>query len=177
MLSKNKRGFLYFARPKGERGPIKIGFSTMPQVRVGVLGYWSPVPLELMGAFSAQAFHEDLAHRKFASEHSHYEWFYWSLPLERFVQRLHDGEPVAALLKKGDFEGVHNPCRGNNPASNEKRSLMSRLAWAERKTGKRFEHPLRMRSGFMSASGEPLPESLRDEIEAFIADANHQARA
>lgn len=45
---------IYFIRPVGQRGPIKIGCSYLPLDRLRGLCQWSPLPLEVVATCDGQ---------------------------------------------------------------------------------------------------------------------------
>lgn len=71
--------YVYFIKPVGQAGPIKIGHSHIPFERLNVQMNWSPAPLEMM-TWALGGRNEEMAlHRKFAEQRSHCEWF-WPTP-------------------------------------------------------------------------------------------------
>lgn len=66
---------IYFIKPIGQTGPIKIGISSDPVRRLAEFGGWSPVPLELIGSVSGTWHDEQFLHDCLASHHLHGEWF------------------------------------------------------------------------------------------------------
>lgn len=72
----NKRQqWVYFIKPAGMDGPIKIGCSVLPKSRLENLMVWAPYPLEIIGSIPGSFAIEQMIHRKFADLHSHCEWF------------------------------------------------------------------------------------------------------
>lgn len=86
------QGHVYFIRPVGMVGPIKIGTTLLPMKRLDKLTHWSPFPLELIGAVTGGHFHETFLHNRFANQHSHKEWFHSSPLLLQTIGRLLSGE-------------------------------------------------------------------------------------
>lgn len=76
---------IYFLRPVGERGPIKIGCSTMPQSRLRTYQIWSPVKLEIAAFAPAHRNTEMWLHRHFLDAWLHGEWFAWSDELQAVI--------------------------------------------------------------------------------------------
>ena len=66
---------IYFIRPKGHLGPIKIGLSTKPDRRAESLSAWSPWPLEIMGTVPGSWDDEQFLHSCFHAHRTHGEWF------------------------------------------------------------------------------------------------------
>ena len=85
---------VYFMRPVGMPGPIKIGCSSVPLSRVEVLSVWSPFPLEIAVAISGSWALEQALHSVFAECHSHREWFFATPKLLRLIDALKSGTPI-----------------------------------------------------------------------------------
>lgn len=67
--------YVYFMRPVGAEGPVKIGCSGKPAKRLEAYMNWSPWPLEVVATVPG-SFHLEWAfHAKFAHLHTHHEWF------------------------------------------------------------------------------------------------------
>lgn len=66
---------VYFIRPVGMEGPVKIGCSYEPQSRMKALQAWSPYPLEIAAAVPGDMKLERKLHRRFAQHRSHNEWY------------------------------------------------------------------------------------------------------
>ena len=104
-------GFVYFIRPAGMPGPIKIGFSESPTGRLMQLGTWSPFPLELIATTPGTRELEANIHACFADDWSHREWFFPSRRLVEFVGKLGRGVPVEQAIDLSDKRGSR-PRRG-----------------------------------------------------------------
>lgn len=66
---------VYFIKPIGMDGPIKIGCSIAPDRRRSSLELWSPFPLEIVAEYEGGNAIERRFHAMFASDHVHHEWF------------------------------------------------------------------------------------------------------
>lgn len=66
---------VYFFRPVGQIGPIKIGCSTTPEHRLEQYAAWSPLMLELIATAPGSHADEHALHGKFRKYHLHGEWF------------------------------------------------------------------------------------------------------
>lgn len=66
---------IYFIRPKGMPGPIKIGLSSKVDQRAEALSVWSPWPLEIIGTVPGTWADEQYLHSCFHDHRSHGEWF------------------------------------------------------------------------------------------------------
>lgn len=76
MSQSPRQGWVYFVKPTGADGPIKIGHSSVPLNRLAILRSWSPVSLEFVARFYASSEVEARLHAKFVESRSHGEWFH-----------------------------------------------------------------------------------------------------
>ncbi len=117
---------VYFIKPVGLDGPIKIGHSKVPSIRLIDLGAWSPLPLELVGAVPGTYADEQFLHQCFAEQHSHREWFRSSHELRDAIRRVLDAGTVSALrgiiLPKGSIR------LGRKPITKERSLCLSYAA-------------------------------------------------
>ncbi len=97
---------VYFLRPVGMEGPIKIGFSDQPKRRLKELTMWSPVPLELVAMVPGNRALESMLHRAFADAKSHWEWFH---PIPEIVTAI---ERLAAGREAHEAFDIHRHRRG-----------------------------------------------------------------
>jgi hypothetical protein len=72
--------YVYFFRPKGQDGPIKVGTSSCPAGRMVTYMAWSPVPLEIcaqieFGSRAAAREAERKFHTRYDEHRLHHEWF------------------------------------------------------------------------------------------------------
>jgi len=67
--------WVYFIKPIGMDGPIKIGCSYSPDQRRKTLEFWSPFPLEILAEWQGGAVVERQFHAMFSASHRHHEWF------------------------------------------------------------------------------------------------------
>lgn len=79
---------IYFLRPVGQKGPIKIGSSQVPKRRLQGYQIWSPVLLEIAATCPAHRNTEVFLHRHFYPTHMHGEWFVWSDELQRLIDHV-----------------------------------------------------------------------------------------
>jgi T5orf172 domain len=86
--------FVYFIRPVGMDGPIKIGCSKQPLSRLKTFSTWSPFPLELIGSAIGDFDDENRLHRRFSDLHTRKEWFMSSPLLRDTIERILAGTPV-----------------------------------------------------------------------------------
>lgn len=83
---------IYFLRPVGMDGPVKIGCSTFPESRFADMMRWSPLPLELVATVQGSFPIEAAIHAFLAGAHSHGEWFHPTVEVLRVVELAQKGE-------------------------------------------------------------------------------------
>jgi transposase-like protein len=66
---------VYFLRPIGQLGPVKIGCSKFPESRLDTFTIWSPQRLELVCSVPGTHKDERTLHAMFAKHRVHGEWF------------------------------------------------------------------------------------------------------
>lgn len=89
-----KQQYVYFMRPVGMLGPVKIGCSEAPEARLLSLSTWSPFPLEVAAMVPGNWKLEHMLHQCFADAHSHREWFHPTARLIGAIQALQAGSPI-----------------------------------------------------------------------------------
>lgn len=67
--------FVYFVKPIGMEGPIKIGCSCDPVSRLKTLMVWSPFPLEILATANGGFCEEARLMRQLREHRLHSEWF------------------------------------------------------------------------------------------------------
>lgn len=134
---------VYFIKPKGMAGPVKIGCSRVPNGRLVDLTVWSPFELELIGSFPGTYSDEQFIHSCFAHIHSHREWFYFTPELGAAIKSMLDANSVASLrgaaTPSGGIrrKGVRQP---NSPERTRFLSYAARVRCAEAKLRKAGEN-------------------------------------
>ena len=88
---------IYFIKPIGADGPIKIGCSIAPQARLECLYTWSPLPLEVVAFVPGTFPDECFLHQCFAADHSHREWFHFSPKLRDAIEAIRAAGTVDAV--------------------------------------------------------------------------------
>jgi hypothetical protein len=122
--------YVYFIRPVGMDGPIKIGFSNSPKTRLETLAAWSPFPLEIIGFVKGTYQDERFLHDCFFEQHSHREWFKFS-PLLR--------DTIAKVIDAGSVDAARAELA---PRASLKRPRAKRAAWI----GVRTSYDMRVRN-------------------------------
>lgn len=94
------RSQVYFMRPVGQAGPVKIGCSIAPEGRLRSYSALSPIPLEMIATIPGDGDIERRFHALFAADHSHHEWFHWTQRMAGVLEQIKAGTfDVVALPK------------------------------------------------------------------------------
>ena len=128
--------YVYFIRPIGMDGPIKIGCSGSPEARLLTLSTWSPFPLEIVAKVEGGLFLERNIHECFSDLHSHREWFRAEPRLLEAIEALRAGKGIADAIDLTARVGkLRDPRRGKRHSPSQKRrlSFMHRRRWAVKK--------------------------------------------
>lgn len=126
--------FVYFIRPVGQEGPVKIGCSAAPQRRVEDLAVWSPYPLEVAAASPGSLKIERQLHNIFRADHSHREWFRASPKLSALIEAVAGGATVAEAIDLSDApDGILG--RRWTEEHSKRRSYHTMLYFADVKNG------------------------------------------
>lgn len=86
--------YVYFIKPVGKPGPIKIGCSQSPDARLESINAWAPHPLEMLVSIPGSFELERRLHTCFSAFHSHGEWFHPSDEMARGIEALKNGVPI-----------------------------------------------------------------------------------
>lgn len=100
-----KERFVYFMRPVGMSGPVKIGCSNGPLHRLRTLMAWSPFPLEIAAVAPGSFDLEKNIHECLADCHSHHEWFHADPRIDAAIAKLAAGRPLAEAIDLNDRRG------------------------------------------------------------------------
>lgn len=170
--------YVYFIRPVGMLGPIKIGYSETPAHRLETLMAWSPFPLEIAATVPGSFNLEQLLHRRFLSAHLHREWFNPVADLIKTVQALQAGAPLEEAV---DLSGPmpvkpQKPKRSHWSSTRKERASYCIRAHAALRRAQRIEDndDLRMPAvahrAVICLPDMPLGDAERAVLDAFIAD-------
>lgn len=85
---------VYFMKPVGLYGPIKIGCSYLPSQRLVALSVWSPFELEVVASVPGDFALEAKLHNLFAASRAHREWFHPSEALVAGIVALQEGRSI-----------------------------------------------------------------------------------
>lgn len=164
-----RQTYIYFIKPVGEGGPIKIGCSYHPEERLLSLSTWSPFPLEVITTIPGDMKLEKNIHNCFADLHSHREWFRADQRLIDVIELLKRGTPVeeAIDLKKlvGNISKKNREQYWWNDIARQKMSVLHRVRHALIKIGVSNQEmaPLFIKQ-VMGTSGERLLSADEAEI-------------
>jgi hypothetical protein len=158
-------------------GPIKIGWSGVPESRLASVLVWSPILLEIAATCDGGRSLELNLHKCFADLHSHGEWFKADPRLTDAVEKIAAGVPVEQAVDLADMRG--------SIASGKKRRLPDcvrrRMSYsarvrhaenrAEKATGRRCFAPKDVSQILREWDREcqPTDEQVA-RLDAFVAD-------
>lgn len=133
---------VYFIKPVGMIGPVKIGCSKSPDNRLSCLATWSPFALEIVASVEGDFLLERRFHAAFLHLHERREWFRWAPDLQLVIDQVARGEfDCAALPEPAYVSGRTVGSRRRwTPFQKERASLNSRVTALTRKTGYRCPH-------------------------------------
>lgn len=89
--------FVYFIKPVGLDGPVKIGCSGVTGERLQTLAVWSPWPLEVVVSAPGTFEDERFLHSCFADSHSHREWFHSTAKIRETMALIASGKSLAEV--------------------------------------------------------------------------------
>lgn len=92
---------VYFLRPVGRDGPVKIGTSCEPRARLAAYQHWSPEPLELVAEIDGGHLVEQRFHAFFARDWLHHEWFAASPAMSATINAIRAGAFDLSALPRG----------------------------------------------------------------------------
>ncbi|WP_230280240.1 GIY-YIG nuclease family protein [Croceicoccus sp. Ery15] len=146
---------VYFIKPVGMDGPVKIGCSQSPTSRRDALSTWSPFELEIVAEIEGGFDTEQCFHAMFEEQHQRREWFSWSEQLQDVIDSINAGT--------FDFNDLPGPKRitGNAGKTRRKRTV----AECYRASAMRRMHnsPSDWGKFYYPALRRILPERWRDD--------------
>jgi hypothetical protein len=182
---------VYFIKPVGMDGPIKIGCSALPEKRLADLMAWSPLPLEVIGSVAGTINDEQFLHGCFAHIHSHREWFHSSLPLRNMISEIIAAGSIApARAAMKPTGSIRKGGRKNwTPDQRKQSSYGHRIRWALNKLRREDETeivyatvPDEVRAimtkwhgnPYRGRPGPPATDAEVARLEAFLANPSGQ---
>jgi hypothetical protein len=164
---------VYFIRPVGQEGPVKIGCSEWPFKRLDTLMSWSPVPLEVAVDVPGCMKLEKRFHSMFVSDWMHREWFKGSPRLTAVIDRLKAGEnPERVAQHEGAPVDLRRRSIYQNPSWRRWRSYEARMM-------SRFGYggtPVRARE-VLHAWRESVPDMPDQAAIAYLDDVLSRRRS
>lgn len=118
---------VYFLRPVGQVGPIKIGCSVFPEGRLDNFTLWSPQPLELIVSVPGTHANERALHGMFRKHHVHGEWFGASKQLLALIDHCSAHGELPELPQVVKFSAVRHRAH-----TTMRPQAVDRRAWAAR---------------------------------------------
>lgn len=162
-------GHVYFVRPIGMAGPIKIGHSTQCSRRVVELSSFSPFPLEIAAKIAGGEALEARFHTKFRHLHSHAEWFLPGRDLLAAIKQIVAGEFVLSSLPLAGT--ALNKYVGRwDDWERERASLLMRLAAKTTRIGLAAPAWVKNAVEVVVTDNETQRADCISAIEAYIAD-------
>jgi hypothetical protein len=176
---------VYFLKPIGMAGPVKIGCSVQPTARLRSLDIWSPFPLELIASGPGTNREEGNLHWRFRDSRSHGEWFHATVELLNLIDhvRLNGTLPPLEAAPRGPErkKGGRNPNRDKSLSLAKSRFTrrISRAevhAWGPWRNEKRPQWITDARASWQGIF-TPYPSAeLVEKIEAYIAELLSQPK-
>lgn len=102
---------VYFIKPEGFDGPVKIGVTVDMAARLRAAACWSPFPLEVIATFEGDASLEHQFHALFEADHLRLEWFAWSPEMASVVAAINDGTFDFNVLPEPKYVGLSKVMR------------------------------------------------------------------
>jgi len=120
-----RASWVYFIRPVGMAGPVKIGWSKSVETRLLQLTEWSPFPLEIAARIDGDRHIEARFHALFHDLRSHKEWFHASPRIDAVIADI--------LAGAFDVQGLPPRIKEFRPQwSDERRAWMSAVVGLNR---------------------------------------------
>jgi hypothetical protein len=141
----NTDSYVYFIRPVGHEGPVKIGCSATPLRRLSQLMSWSPYVLEVAATVPGDRELEQNIHRCFGDLESHREWFRPHPRLTTLITKLQAGVPLREALDLSEHHGPKMSKKAlawaKNPDARLRCVYAHKIGWAAKKIAGRWASP------------------------------------
>lgn len=156
---------VYFIRPIGMKGPIKIGCSVSPDRRRSTLETWSPFPLEIVAEIDGSFELERRFHALFAEWHQGREWFLWTVRLQQVIDAINAGIfDLDSLPDPKCLKPMRRRTNGWTERGKRIQSYAARIRHIETKRQRFLPPHLNGWRGFFDDAAQMRP------VEAFLAD-------
>lgn len=157
---------VYFIKPIGMDGPVKIGCSKAPESRRNTLEVWSPFPLEIIAEIEGGFDLERRIHALLKPSHQHREWFVATPEVMAVVEQVQKGTfdttnlpaPISISVNSEAVKQRHK--ESWTPQRRMLASYSARVRWTQLKTLTISPH----------YSGLAYDPAKRAEIDAYLAD-------
>lgn len=125
---------VYFIKPIGMAGPVKIGCSSSPDNRRRSLATWSPFPLEIVAEIEGDIKLEQRFHTRFLGSYKSHEWFDWSPELQAVIDAVAAGTfDIATLPKPQQLPRKRKGTAYSTPGWRYHRSVHARVLHLEKR--------------------------------------------
>jgi hypothetical protein len=166
---------VYFIKPIGFEGPVKIGWSHSPDSRLENLMGWSPFPLEIAISIPGSMKLEKNIHECLHSSHSHREWFHPTQDVLSLVWKLKLGTPIHEAIDLSNRQKIVKPnASAWTDENRERASYTHRVRWAvwklEKATGVQLWKPSYIADIVDNMHRKPLSLEDRSILNAFLDD-------
>lgn len=170
--------YIYFMRPVGAEGPVKIGCSIKPRSRLSQYLSWSPFMLEIVATAPGTHRLERSLHKIFDRDRLHGEWFAASRELLEMIAYVVEHGAVPPVPLVSNDPRYPEPVRKMTANHKAKVLLSCRIGHAERHafgsayTADKERRPARITAIMESYSGAGVPVPVGEElaeIEDYIA--------
>lgn len=175
---------VYFIKPVGMDGPIKIGCSAHTGKRLLMLSNWSPFPLEILVEIEGGFDLEGNIHQCFADLHLHREWFRAHPRLTSAIAAIASGAPVADAIDLNDKRGKldRKPTGAAQWADHTRRymGLLHKTRFAVLRAARVTGEPM-VRPEWLDSildrirAGKPMTAEDEAAVERFMADPGHHS--
>lgn len=105
--------YVYFIKPVGMAGPVKIGSTIDVNNRLNMLEKSSPFRLEIAAFIRGGIGLERKLHAYFQESHSHGEWFNWSFELTSLIEKIRAGVDIADAIDLSDVKILRSGALGS----------------------------------------------------------------
>lgn len=125
---------VYFIKPVGMDGPIKVGCSQSPANRRDALDNWSPFALEIIAEIDGDTRLERRFHHFFLASHDRREWFKPSALMTDTIAAINAGTfDINCLPEPRHLPNVNAPKR--TVEQRQRQSISMRLTCKQSRTG------------------------------------------
>lgn len=167
--------YVYFIKPVGMDGPVKIGCSHNPASRLTTLATWSPFPLEIVATVPGGRDLERNIHQCFADLYSHREWFKADKRLTKAIRLLKKGASVEVAIDLNNKRGklpTHGGGQFWSELTRQRMSVLTKVRFAMKRINvpNHYCTPPHISDLVHLASKQKLTEAELAVIDEFTAN-------